>query len=229
MGGYHGPSVIPSRLHIRWAKFSCFCGLFLNGGHGERRLWKRSPEELPILRRFAWLHNELVPFMYSHVVECHRGGKTLMRPLGPSDAGGHDRGDFHYLFGDDFLVAPIHEDSLRRTVTLPAGQWRYFFDDQTLIQGPTTITRDFPLDEFPVYIREGSIVPLDVRRDYTGLGDRDSAGLMTWNIYPLDGNRFTLHRPDGMSTTTSVEMKDGLVIVLAGRAARPPVAHPQRP
>jgi alpha-glucosidase (family GH31 glycosyl hydrolase) len=216
VAGYHGPKIIPPRLYIRWAQFSTFCGLFLNGGHGERRLWKRSDEELQIVRKFAWLHNELVPYIYSHTVECHGGGKPLMRPIGPSDARGNDQGDFHYLFGDDFLVAPIHEDSPRRKVHLPAGKWRYLFDDGAVIEGPATIDRDFPLDEFPVYVREGAIVPLEVSRAYSGLGDRDSTGLVTWNIYPADGSQFTLHHPGGTSTTLSVRQQNGWTITLAG-------------
>ena len=28
---------IAPNIYIRWAEFSAFCGLFLNGGHGERR------------------------------------------------------------------------------------------------------------------------------------------------------------------------------------------------
>jgi hypothetical protein len=139
-----------------------------------------------------------------------------MRPVGASDARGNDQGDFHYLFGDDFLVAAIHEDSLHRRVQLPAGKWRYLFDDRTLLDGPTTIERDFPLDEFPVYIREGAIVPLDVSRSYSGLGDRDSAGLLTWNIYPADGSRFTAHHPGGSSTTLHVRRQNSWTILLEG-------------
>lgn len=224
VAGYHGSMSIPPRLYIRWAQFSAFCGLFLNGGHGERALWKRDPQELPIVRKFSWLHNELVPFMYSHVVECHRGGKTLLRPLGKSDAAGRDLGDYHYLFGDDFLIAPIHEDSPTRTVRLPAGRWRYFFDDAAALEGPTTFTRDFPLDEFPVYVREGSVVPLEVSRPYTGLGDKDSAGLITWNIYPpavsltaspAEGS-FVLHHEKGRSTTLKLKPDEALTITLEG-------------
>ena len=37
--------------------------------------------ELEIVRKFSWLHTELVPYMYSHVVTCHNGGPPLMRPL----------------------------------------------------------------------------------------------------------------------------------------------------
>ena len=92
VAGFSG-NVIPPRLYIRWAQFSAFCGLFLNGGHGERALWKRSPQELEIIRRFSWLHTELVPYMYTYVVEAHNGGTTLQSPV---------KGKYHYLFGDKF-------------------------------------------------------------------------------------------------------------------------------
>ena len=46
---------------------------------------------------------------------------------------------FHYMFGGDFLVAPIHEDRLTRTVSLPSGRWRYLFDDRELLQGPARL------------------------------------------------------------------------------------------
>ncbi len=192
VAGYGGRD-IPPHLYIRWSQFSAFCGLFLNGGHGERMLWNRTPEELEIVRKFAWLHNELVPYIYSHVVDCHNGAKPLMRPL---DA------KYEYLFGDDFLVAPIYEDSPARTVTLPKGKWRYFFGDDEIIDGPATFTRDFPIDEAPVYIREGAVVPMNVTRPYTGLGDRDSEGAMTWLIYPGAAGEFTLHQTDGSGDTT---------------------------
>lgn len=208
VAGYHGSMDIPANLYIRWAQFSAFCGLFLNGGHGERALWKRSQPELEIVRKFAWLHTELVPYMYSHVVMCHEGGDPLMRPFGD---------DYHYRLGNDLLVAPIHEDKLARTVTLPEGRWRYWFDDAEGIDGPATITRDFPLDEYPVYVRDGAIIPLNVSRDYTGFGARDSEGFLTLAIYPNGKNAFTVHHPDGSgSTTISVAAANDIEITLDG-------------
>src|ERR1043166_4110572 len=151
-------------------------------------MWKRTQAELEIIRKFSWLHTELVPYIYSHVVGCHNGGPPLMRPLA--------EGKFHYLFGDDILVAPIHEDKLTRTVALPSGKWRYLFDDHAVVQGPAQLTRDFPLDEYPVFVREGAVVPLKVTRPYTGFGDRDSAEFMTWLIYPAGQSGFTLWHPE---------------------------------
>ncbi|MCX6225241.1 MAG: glycoside hydrolase family 31 protein [Bacteroidia bacterium] len=196
VAGFSG-SVIPPRLYIRWAQFSAFCGLFLNGGHGERALWKRSRQELEIIRKFSWLHTELIPYMYTYVVEAHNGGTLLQRPV---------KGKYHYLFGDHFLVAPIYKDQLTTKITLPKGKWRYFFNDKEVIQGPISFEREFPLDQYPVYIRDGAIVPMDIKRDYTGIGDRNSEGYLTMLIYPDGKNEFTVHHPDKSgSTSVSVE------------------------
>jgi alpha-glucosidase (family GH31 glycosyl hydrolase) len=212
-GAASGHDEIAPNIYIRWAEFSTFCGFFLNGGHGERRLWKRTQAELEIIRKFSWLHTELVPYMYSQVVECHNGGAPLMRTLG--------RGKFHYLFGEDFLVAPIHEDKLTRTVSLPPGKWRYLFDDQKVLQGPAEVTRDFPMDEFPVFIREGAVIPLKVTRPYTGLGDKDSADFTTWLIYPGGKSEFTLWHPESHpnpeSTTVKVDSGLSLKIEFSGK------------
>ena len=192
IAGFSG-SHIPPRLYIRWAQLSCFCGLFMNGGHGERALWKRSREELEIIRKFSWLHTELIPYIYSHVNLCHRGGRTLQTPV---------PGQYHYLFGDDLLVAPVYQDSPTLNVSLPKGSWRYFFDHRRSVTGPAVIQRDFPLDEYPVYIREGAIIPMNISRCYTGLGDDSWSGYVTWLIYPKGSNQFTLYHSDDKGKTT---------------------------
>jgi alpha-glucosidase (family GH31 glycosyl hydrolase) len=205
VAGFSG-SVIPPGLYIRWAQFSTFCGLFLNGGHGERALWKRSAQELEIIRKFSWLHTELVPYMYSYVVSAHHGGTLLQRPVG---------GKYHYLFGDHFLVAPIYRDELKNKITLPPGKWRYFFQDKEVIQGPVTFEREFPLDEYPVYIREGAIVPMDIKRDYTRIGDKNSEGYLTLLIYPEGNSEFTVCHPDKSGNTSVLVTDDAEKIIIS--------------
>ena len=200
VAGFSG-STIPPRLYMRWTQFSAFCGLFMNGGHGERRLWKRTEEELRVIRKFSWLHTELVPYMYHYVVTAHDGGKRLQTPL--------KEGKYHYMFGDDFLVAPIYRDSKNRNITLPKGQWRYFFNDKDLLEGEVNIEREFPMDEFPVYIKEGAIVPLDIKRAYTGLGDLNSEGFTTFLVYPKAENSFIYYHTDTVGETNiSYQMAD---------------------
>src|SRR5690606_11288282 len=126
-------------------------------------------------------------YKYHYVVSAHRGGRRLQTRL--------KEGKYHYMFGDDFLIAPIYKDSKTRQVSLPEGKWRYFFEDRTVVEGPKTIERDFELAEFPVYIKEGAIVPLNVKRDYTQMGDDTSEGFVTFLIFPDVENAFSYYNP----------------------------------
>ena len=198
VAGFSGRT-IPKRLYIRWAQFSTFCGLFMNGGHGNRALWERSKEELEIIRKFSWMHTELIPYMYSYVVSAHNGGTRLQRPV---------EGKYHYMFGDYLLVAPIYEDTYKRDVTLPPGKWRYLFHDQQPVDGNQKLLLEFPLDEFPVFVKEGAIIPMNISRSYNGFGSDSSSGYITYLIYPHEKeSRFTLHYPD-KSGKTDITVKD---------------------
>ncbi len=184
IAGYSGGTIDP-KVYIRWAQFSTFCGLFLNGGHDERRMWERTEEELEIVRQYSWLHTELLPYIYTYMVEGHEGGKPLMRPTGK---------DFEYFFGNEFYIAPIHSESNERVIQIPEGSWRYFFNSKEVIEGPTEIYGDFPNDQYPVFVRDEAIIPLRVERDYTGLGDRESEGFLTILAYPGANSTFTVRR-----------------------------------
>jgi alpha-glucosidase (family GH31 glycosyl hydrolase) len=209
IAGFSG-SKIPPRLYIRWAQFSTFCGLFLNGGHGERALWKRSEQELEIIREYSWLHTELIPYMYSYVVSGHRGGKVLQRPV---------KGKYHYMFGDYLMIAPIYKDELVNRVYLPKGKWRYWFNDSEIIEGPVTFEKEFPLNEYPVYIKEGAIIPMDIKRSYTNIGDENSDGYLTFRIFPDSKSEFQVYDTNNQKETKLIleDSTDQLAIKLTGR------------
>lgn len=225
IAGYHGDAVIDPELYIRWTQFATFCGLFLNGGHGERRMWMRSPEELEIIRDFTWLHHELVPYMYHYVVTANRGGTRLMTPI--------KDGNYHFLFGDELLVAPIYKPGGDHTVHLPAGHWRYWFDDRVVIEGPAEITHTFPRNEFPVYLREGAIIPMKISRNYTGIGEQDWQDFLTFNIYPGEDRTFTCYaetdqRELSITTATDSEVL-GITLDGVGRPYLLRVFQEERP
>ncbi|MCC5936590.1 MAG: glycoside hydrolase family 31 protein [Lunatimonas sp.] len=209
IAGFSG-SVIPPRLYMRWTQFSTFCGLFMNGGHGERALWKRTQEELEVIRKFSWLHTELVPYMYHYVVTGHQGGTRLQRRM---------PGKYHYLFGDDLLVAPIYEDRTDLEVTLPEGTWYYWLDDREVFQGPQRISKDFPMDEYPVFVKAGAIIPMQISRSYTGFGDERDEGLLTLLLYPgNEKSNFTVFRENDAATDVRMERSGNrLTVLLEGK------------
>ncbi len=208
IAGFSG-NTIPPRLYIRWAQFSAFCGLFMNGGHGERRLWNRSQQELEIIRKYSWLHTELIPYMYHYIVTGHEGGELLQKPID---------GKYHYMFGENLLIAPIYKDELTNEIQLPEGTWRYWFDDAKTIEGPVTFKQEFPLDEYPVFIKDGAIIPMGIKRSYTGIGDAEDEGFVTFMVYPEnEKGSFEMFREKSKSTTLAYTKTDKkLSIQLSG-------------
>lgn len=65
-----------------------------------------------------------------------------------------------FLLGDALLVCPVVEKGARaRQVTLPKGHWYNFWND-TVIEGGKQVTLEAPLEEMPLLVRAGSILPM---------------------------------------------------------------------
>jgi len=60
-----------------------------------------------------------------------------------------------YMVGKFLLYAPLVEPGNTRTVILPKGKWCDYWSGK-IVEGVVKST-----DELPIYVREGSIIPLD--------------------------------------------------------------------
>ena len=82
-------------------------------------------EALDVYRKYAVLHMSLFPYRYAAAQESAKTGMPMMRALvlkyqdDPQARAAKDE----YLFGPDFLVAPVMDENTRRPVYLPAGEW----------------------------------------------------------------------------------------------------------
>jgi hypothetical protein len=130
------------------------------------------------------------------------------------------------MVGDYLLIAPIYRDELVNQVKLPEGRWRYWFDNSVIIQGPVEFEETYPLDEYPVYIREGAIIPMDIKRSYTAIGNEEDEGFLTFLVYPdLEINSFEVFREDDVSTTLSYHLdENALDLEIAGKEC-PHILH----
>jgi alpha-D-xyloside xylohydrolase len=83
-------------------------------------------------------------------------------------------------------------DSVAQTY-LPAGADWYDFWTQERHRGGTTVTKEVPLDVFPLYVRAGSIVPMG---PYVQYATERPAAPLEIRIYPGADARFTLYEDD---------------------------------
>lgn len=179
IGGFRSDGNVYKDVFIRWAQLGAFCPVMENGGSGEHRPWMYDEETTDIYKKFAILHTELIPYIYSQAAYSYELVKPTMRP---------QLGEYIYLLGDDILVAPFFEEGNKRTVVFPQGEWIYMFDEaKSFSKGIKNL--EFGLDEFPVYIRKGAIIPMEVKSDITGFGTGLSGDYTTILVYPENGQK----------------------------------------
>jgi alpha-glucosidase len=73
-----------------------------------------------------------------------------------------------FLLGDHILVCPVLEPNAKsRYVYLPKGNWYHYWSYE-LLEGGKEMLADAALEEIPLYIREGAVLPFNPVMQYVG-------------------------------------------------------------
>jgi len=120
---------------------------------------------------------------------------SLMRPLvmdWRNDVEAQNTGD-EYLFGPAILVSPVTaQGAASRTVYLPKATWYDFWTGEK-VEGGKRIEADAPLEKMPLFVREGSIVPMGPAMEWSTEKPADPIEL---RIYPGADGDFTLYEDE---------------------------------
>jgi alpha-D-xyloside xylohydrolase len=161
LGGYLRTASTPNaQLFQRWTEYSAFSPVMETLSTSNLNAWGYGADALENYRKYAVLHMSLFPYIYAAAQEASRTGMPLMRALVlqyQEDRWAREVKD-EYLFGPDFLVAPVIDENTSRVVYLPSGEWTNYWTGETVIGGKTLIAVA-PLDLLPLYARAGSIIP----------------------------------------------------------------------
>jgi hypothetical protein len=177
-GGTPDEDVYYRRLH-----FGALQPVMAHTPYANSDPWRREygPDLVKTYRYWAWLHTELVPFFYSY---AYRMFETPNRPLlqkGPMA---------HSLRVGNELYAPIVTDpAATMDIRLPSGQWIDYWDEWRVVSGMLGAF-PVPLGREPIFVRLGSLIPMQVRSAQTGHGTAQSAGALTVLVYPSGTSTF---------------------------------------
>jgi alpha-glucosidase (family GH31 glycosyl hydrolase) len=161
-------------------------------------------ETTALYRYWATLHDELVPWWHSLARAAQQGGAQLMKPVGDEASW---PGDYRYTLGDALFVAPILDATSARDVALPAGRWYDWWDPSgDAIEGAQTLSAySVPRERYPLFVREGAILPMNVASDATGFGSSARANALTVLAWPAPAaSTFALVDEDLASTSIEV-------------------------
>ncbi len=204
IGGHMGADSINPELYVRWLQFGALSPVLRTHSTKNSNLnkepWVFNPEYFKIIRNTILERYKIAPYVYTMARKTYDEALSLCRPMYydyPEAKEAYDYKD-EYMFGDDLLVcpitAPMKEGRSTVKVWLPAGNDWYEWHTGTLLQGGQTVERTFHLDEYPIYVKAGSILPF-YGENVKNLRNSDEPVVVT--VFPGSEGSFTLYEDNG--------------------------------
>jgi alpha-glucosidase len=208
--GGHMPGAVEPELFTRWVQFGAFSPILrthtTKNPETERRIWAYPEPYSSILRSTFQMRYALQPYIYTEARRTYDTGVAFFRPLyydWPQEAAAYEsKGE--YLFGDQMLAAPVTAPANKTTglatenVWLPKGEWIEWPTGKHLT-GPATVERSFSIDQTPVYVRAGAIVPMQPPMRYTGEKPVDPLIVNVWPLAPGTTSSYSVYEDSGVS------------------------------
>jgi alpha-glucosidase (family GH31 glycosyl hydrolase) len=203
IGGYARMTTTPE-LYVRWMEFGVFSPIARAHGAGESvggsptEPWQFGPRAEELCRSLLRLRYRLLPYTYTLAHENSMTGMPIARPLFFLDAfdARLTNESSSYLWGDALLVSPVvTPGETSKTLYLPRGTWFNFWTDEA-VSGSKEVRVDAPLGRVPLFVREGSIIPMAPNMEFS---DQRALDSLTLVMYPADTaeSSFTLYEDDG--------------------------------
>lgn len=224
IGGFRNGAPTPESL-IRWAEYAALGTVMQLGGGGDsHNPWDEAlygADALPIYRKYARLHMDLIPYLYTLAVRAGETGAPVNYAPGLVHPGHpYERA---FFTGNALFVAPVVEEgATTRTVTLPPGDWIDWWTGEP-VTGGQEVTVAAPLDHLPLWRRAGALIPmfeadldtLEPATDPTIVSFSDPANReLRIVVTPADGEAtFTLYESAFMSVNS-----DSSSLVVTARA-----------
>lgn len=159
MGGF--VTSTPEELYRRWLPMGFLTSHTRAHGAPPTEPWLYNKEFTDYFRKCAEMKYSLMPYIVKEAEECAANGWPMFRALQvefPEDAGVWQIED-EYMFGKDFLVAPLLTQTKKRSVYLPAGQeWVNYQSGKTYAPGWHSLTPEGELDCI-IMVRKGAEIP----------------------------------------------------------------------
>jgi alpha-glucosidase len=230
IGGFAGSP--PANLLTRWYELGAFNPIdrdHAEKGSLDHEPWVNGPEHEAIRRKYIELRYKLLPYIYTLTEETTRTGIPLMRPifLEYPQSPEFFNDDHDFLFGPDLFVSPVVTEKLdAQGIALPPGEWYDFWSSEKHT-GKDKIDLHPRLDEVPLYVRAGAIVPMQPLVQYTGekpdgplqlrvyLPSSAAGNNCRGSLYLDDGHTYAYQKGESLRVSYSCEVSAGFVRVVS--------------
>ncbi len=208
--GGHIPGAVSPELFTRWVQFGAFSPILrthtTKNPDAERRIWAYPEPYSSILRTTYRLREALEPYLYTEARRTYDTGVAFDHPLyydwPEADEAYTSKNE--YMFGSQMLAAPVTEPAdpvsglATEKIWLPPGQWIEWPTGKHFT-GPLTVERSFSIDQIPVYLRAGAIVPMQPAMLSTGQKPANPLIVNVWPLAPGQSSSYSVYADSGVS------------------------------
>jgi len=208
--GGHMPGAVEPELFTRWVQFGAFSPILrthtTKNPDSERRIWAYPEPYSAILRSTFQMRYALQPYLYTEARRTYDTGVAFFRPLyydwPEANEAYTSKGE--YQFGDQMLVAPVTVAADKvsglatENVWLPKGEWIEWPTGKHFT-GPIAASRSFAIDQVPVYVKAGAIVPMQPPMRYTGEKPVDPLIVNVWPLTPGTTSSYAVYEDSGVA------------------------------
>lgn len=186
---------------LRWFQVATFCPLQrVHGYQTDTEFWRFGEKMEGEALKYLNLRYRMLPYIYAQAAAVTFNASTIMRPLVmdfPTDRKALEQ-KYEYMFGPSLLVAPVLAPDVKTwDVYLPENKvgWYDFWTGKRAVGGQT-LKVNSPIDQIPLFVRAGSILPLGPKKQFTSEKVDDVTEL---RIYPGADALLKLYEDDGVS------------------------------
>jgi alpha-glucosidase (family GH31 glycosyl hydrolase) len=166
IGGYmsHTSRARDKELYFRWTELAALLPVMRthHGTHPRKNwTWDSDDETLAMFKLYCRLHTALFPYLEGLAHESAGNGMPAVRHMVLHYPGDREswRVEDQFLLGDRLLVAPVLERNSRgRSAYFPPGDWVDYWTGE-VTRGPERRRVCSRLDNLPLYVRSGAILP----------------------------------------------------------------------
>ncbi len=207
---FNGPDVpgfdgdASDEVAIAWYK-AAFLFPFLRNhcwkGGRRQEPWAFGAKVEKVLRHYIALRYKLLPYLYGLFIEQEESGRPILRPLFYEfEDPVLETIDDQFMVGPAIMQAPVvTANRNNRKVALPDSRW-YSPWDRKWLRGGRQVTAVESSKNTPIYLREGSIVPMQAGERATNANALDDVELHLFVSEKYEGvAHYTYHFDDGES------------------------------
>lgn len=237
-------------VQVRDFQYKAFAGYMLDmdgWGSSQKNPWEFGGKYTDINRAYLKLKAQLLPYTATESEKAHQSGEPILKAMlleYPNAYTYSDATKYQYLWGSQFLVAPVYQNTnlqtdgsdIRNGIYLPNNNdgssliWIDYITGKQYRGGSVINNYDAPLWKLPVFVKNGSIIPMyKENNNPLPITNTNPKGLdrsvRIVEFYPHGLSEYTQYEDDGIikngpsiSTTFKSEVNGENVVLKAEKA-----------